>query len=131
MNKKLTQSIILVLLVIVVLCGCDKTYTVNTPVGEFEMQSNVVESFGEYLPSAGSEFLLIYMKPTGTDVSIDTMSEYFRPGENKKGPIAAISGTEHNLKYLAYSSDIPPVCVLIYEIASGTKNVEQISLRLP
>lgn len=128
--KKFTKTVFVVLIIILALSGCAKSYDVSTRIGGFTMSADIVSSFSDYTPGSGNEFLLFNLTPTDFNVTIDQMSDYFRPNDYNPGPEAIVGETTYNLKYIAYGSGTAPVCVLIYEVPSGTRDLENITLEL-
>lgn len=128
--KKFAKIIFVVLIITLAIFGCAKNYDVSTSIGGFTMSADVASSFSEYTPESGNEFLIFNLTPASYDMTIDKMSDYFRPNDYNPGPGAIVSGTTYNLKYIAYSDGTPPSCILIYEVPSGTQDLKNITLEL-
>ena len=128
--KKFIKIVFAALIIILALNGCSKSYDISVGTSDFTLSADVAESFSEHTPNPGNEFLLLTLTPVSSDMTIDRMSEYFRPTDYNPGPGAIVGGTTYNLKYIAYGDGIPPTCILIYEVPLGTRDLESITLEL-
>ena len=128
--KKFIKVTIIVLVLATLFAGCGKSYDVSTKIGSFTLSPEIATSFADYTPGEGKEFLLFTLNSADYSMTIDTMSEYFRPNEYSPGPQAIVGGTTYDLKYIAYGKGTPPPCILIYEVPQGTKDLEAVTLEL-